>query len=375
MIRNILLIGLAGLLNLSLLEAQTTTPLIQVNLDDFNVEELSNSEQLLINILVNKEVQKLEEEIRYLNNEKQFGRISDTEYNEKKKLASEKITDKIGRSIDILTNTEYGENEDLSLISTVNETDTLESDSTLEEKRRYKYINFKSNTIKDRREYYIGFKDNSTTPSKDTTLHATSISANIGFGFANWMNEDNSRYDDPIKKLSGSSSWYYELGFKANSYIDKKRVKSSIDYGISIVSRYYHFNNPQFSVNDQNHEIRSIENVQMTESVFSQTALEFPVSFTHRFTNNLKERFAISAGVYGGINLRSRQKIKYSVNNKDYKAKWISDFNTNRFYAGAKASIGYNSVYLIARYNFTTLFKASSDIEVNPYSIGISFGL
>jgi len=380
MIKNILLFGLLGIFNLSILQAQDTKPEIQVNLDDLNIEDLNESERILINILVQKEVKKLEKEIEKLHTDKQFGRITSSEYEHKKQVASAKITDKIGRSVDILTNTEFL-NTDVEIMAF----DSLDMASEDSIQRIYysNYLNFRTNLYKNkkistkRNEISIALNKSDSYIAEDTTnfQYKTSISGNFGFGFINWLDKDKNRYDDPLKKLSSSSSWYYEIGLKANSYLDKNNKRLSIDYGITLISRYYHFNNSNYSINHSENGIALLDNVQITESVFSQTALEFPLSITHRFTKDYQERIAISIGVYGGINIRSRQKILYAVNNEDYKAKWFGDFNSNRFYSGAKASIGYNSIYFIARYNFSQLFKSSSDIAVYPLSLGISFGL
>ena len=388
MIKQILLLGLISIFNISILQAQITQPEIEIDLDGLNMENLNQSERILIQILIEKEVKKLEKELEQLKADKRFGRISATQYEERKQIASDKITDKIGKSIDILINPEYFSSYSYDTTDSIDyiESDISDTSHYRKESSQYQYVKFKTNLyrnkkleIDERTEIYIRLKEKNTsckTDSVDQRLKArTSISGNIGFGFTNWMDKDNKRYDDPTKKLSGNSSWYYEIGLKANSYLDKKHVKTSIDYGITLISRYYHFNNKNYSINGDNNGIATLENVQITESVFSQTSLEFPLSITHRFTNSTKERLTISAGVYGGFHLRSRQKIKYSVNNNDYKAKWFSGFNSNPFYSGVKASIGYNSVYLIARYNFSKLFKSSSDIEVYPYSIGLSFGL
>lgn len=362
MIKKIVLFSLLGVFNINILQAQQTEKEIQVNLDDFDVENMTQSERILLNLLVKREVKNLEKQIEQLSTDKKFGKISPSEYENQKKIASDKIADKIGRSIDILTDSEI----------------YMDSPYQFEDSVKIDNVNFKFKKDDNKRtiSFQIGnTNDIDSTCVKDKKPAKVRESVHFGFGFANWMNEDNERYDDPSKKLSGNSSWYYEFGIKANTYLDKKRLRTSVDYGITLISRYYQFNDTRYSVNFNDNGVHNIEDAQITESVFSQTAFEFPLSITHRFTNSSKERLAISAGLYGGINLRSRQKIKYSVADEDYKAKWISDFNSNRFYGGAKVALGYNSFYLTARYNFSKLFKSSSEINVNPYTIGISFGL
>ena len=374
MLKYILLLGLLGGMYSTSLKAQETSPKIQVNLDDLGLEELSTSERLLIHTLVKKEVKKLEKEIEQLNADRRFGRITEAEYKRQKRLVSERITDKIGRSIDILTAPELNYTpSEIPLDSTRDTTYIGSTDSTEFGAKKSRTLHIRYKTMEERRGLNINL---SKSEPLDTTQARTYISGNFGLGFTNWMDDNNERYDDPTSKLSGNSSLYYEIGFKANYYLDERRIKTSVDFGITLISRYYHFNNKQFAINYANNGVSTLnDNVQYTKSVFSQTALEFPLTFTHRFTNGSKERLAVSAGVYGGINIRSRQKMWYSVNNRDYKSKWISDFNTNQFYAGTKMSIGYNGIYLIARYNFSALFKSSSNIDVYPYTIGISYGL
>lgn len=361
MIKKILVLSLLGILSITGLQAQTEREIL-VNLDDFDVENLTRSERVLLNILIQRSVKHLEKEIDQLSTDKEFGRITQAEYEEKKRIASEEIADKIGRSIDILTDAD----------------DYMYTENSFEDSLQIDNVNFKFK--KDDNQRTVSFQfgnwdDSDSTVVKDRKPAKTRESFHVGFGFANWMNSDNERYDDPTKKLSGNSSMYYEFGLLGNTYLDKKRLRTSVDYGMIVISRYYHFNNTTYSVNQSHNDIANIDGVQITESVFSQTAFEFPLSITHRFTNSRRDRLGLTAGVYGGVNIRSRQKIKYSVGNEDYKAKWISDFNTNRFYGGAKVGIGYNGIYLTARYNFSKLFRSSNDIEVYPYTIGMTIEL
>lgn len=373
MIKKVILFGLLGLFNLNILQAQNNNPEIKVDLEDFDVENLTNSERILLNILVQRSVKTLEKEIEQLNADREFGRITEEEYQERKQMASDEIADKIGRSIDILTDAE-------------NYTYESEINSDFRDTLKLDNIDFEYKKEDNKRSISIRFDNEHESDSTETDkkrIHKYRDAFHFGMGFTNWLTDDNERFDDPEKKLSGGSSLYYEFGIRSSTYLGKEnpnrdfkyRSRTSFDYGFTLISRYYHFNNKMFSINQADNGISEIENVQATKSVFSQTSLEVPISLTHHFGKKVRSSFTVSAGLYGGVHLRSRQKIKYSVNNEDYKAKWISDFNSNRFYAGAQASVGFSSVYLTARYNFSKLFKSSSDIEVYPYTIGLSIEL
>lgn len=368
MIKKILLLGMLGIFSLNLLQAQGSDPKINVNLEDFDVKNLSHSERVLLNILVQRSVKKLEKELEQLEADKQFGKISEAEYSLQKERMSNEIANKVSKSIDILTDAEdytYTSEQYVDSFSI----DNVDFKFTKEDNERSLSIHFENekDTTKTKKKRILKYKD----------------SFHFGIGFANWLDQNDERYDDPEKKLSGGSSMYYELGFKSSTFLGKEnpkrtfkyRSRTSFDYGMLLVSRYYHFNDKSFSINRADNGVSNIDDVQITKSVFSQTSLEVPLTLTHHFGKKVNSSFIVSAGVYGGINLRSRQKMKYSVNNEDYKAKWINDFNTNRVYAGAQGSIGFGNIHLNARYNFTKLFKSSSDIEVYPYTIGLSVEL
>lgn len=369
MIKKIILIGILGLLNINITQAQINETEISVNLNEFDTKHLSQSERVFLNVLIQRSVKQLEKEIKQLELDKINGKITQEEFDTQKKHASNNIAHKIEKSIEILTDSE----------------DYIQTSEQFVDSFSIDNFDFKYTKDDSERSFSISFgnETDSTKTKKKKRIYKHRDAFHFGIGFNNWLDSDNQRYDDPEKKLSGGSSMYYELGIRSSTFLGKEkpsrnfkyRSRTSIDYGVTLISRYYHFNNKSFAINRDDNGLNNIEDIQITKSVFSQTALEVPVTITQRFGKKVGTSFTISAGVYGGINLRSRQKVKYSVNNEDYKAKWISDFNTNRVYGGAQASIGFHSIYLTARYNFSKLFKSSSDIEVYPYTIGLSIEL
>ena len=368
MIKKLVLFSILGILGLNILNAQNTDSEYIIDLNDFDVKHLNESERLLLNILIQQSVDELEKDIQQLTEDKTQGRISEEEYEKRKQMASDAVSDKIGKSIDILTAAELHINTNEQF------TDSFHVDN----------INVKYKNDPETRSLSIQFEeDTDSTKTEKNKLHRYRDDVYFGVGFTNWMNSDNERYDDPQKKLSGGSSMYYEIGLKSSTFFKRKNPnkdleygsRTSFNYGFTLISRYYHFNDKTFSINKEDNGISTIDDVQITKSVFSQTALEVPVTLTHYFGKKVRSSVSVSAGFYGGVNIRTRQKIKYSVDNEDYKAKWINDFNTNTVYGGAIAKIGFSNVILTGRYNFSKLFKSSSDIEVYPYTIGLTVEL
>ncbi|MGB0868961.1 MAG: hypothetical protein ACPGSD_05145 [Flavobacteriales bacterium] len=362
MIKYILTFSLVFMVAWSNASAQVTgnDQEIQVNLDDFDSENLSQAERLLIDLLVKNQVKAFEKELKELHDDKTFGKITETEYQKRKEEMTMAVSDKIEKSIAILT--------------AAPEPDYIFEDNIETEDIDFTYKKHSDST----RTVTFSFNSDNSSDSTKREMSKNQVYFSGGIGFANWMNSDFERYDHTDSKLNGSTSLYYYLTLKNSHYFNVKKGKghkrASIDYGLTFTERFYKFNNTEFSINADENGVSNIADASLTKSVFSQVAFEIPVNLTYRFGKDIYRGVIVTAGVYGGMNLRNRQKIEYSVDGEEYKAKWFGDFNTNRFYAGASAKIGYRGIFLEGKYNFTKLFKSSSSIQVNPYTIGLSFG-
>lgn len=369
MIKNILLLSILSLLSFTQVNAQNNDTNIRIKIEDYDSKNLNHTERVLLNILVQQSIDDLESDLKKLEADKEAGRITEEEFQKQKESISNAAANKISRSVDILAEAE----------------DVIYTSEQFVDS--FSFNNFDVKYTKDhndQRSIQIQFEnEQDCTEVEKKKISKLRDSFHFGIGFTNWLDENNDRFNDPEKKLSGGRSMYYELGIRSSTFLGKEnpdkdlkyKSRTSVDYGISLISRYYHFNDKSFSINRDDNGINDLEDIQFTKSVFSQTALEVPLTLTHHFGKKVGSGFVVSGGLFGGLNLRSRQKIKYSINNEDYKAKWLNSFNTNRVYAGALGSIGFRNIHLTAKYNFIKLFKSSSDIEVYPYTIGVSIEL
>ncbi len=84
--------------------------------------------------------------------------------------------------------------------------------------------------------------------------------------------------------------------------------------------------------------------------------------------NGHSNRFFISGGLLGGINVGSHTKVKYNHN----KSKDRGNFNINPFKGAAIVRAGLKNISLYATYSMTSLFKNDKGPEMYPFSIGIS---
>jgi hypothetical protein len=97
------------------------------------------------------------------------------------------------------------------------------------------------------------------------------------------------------------------------------------------------------------------------KSKLSTFTLEVPV----RVRVAVSGHMSLSAGLYGGVVLGDRTKMKYP------KIKDKGDFAITPFQAGATVRLRAYWVGVFANYNFTPLFKHGKGPRVHPFTIGI----
>ena len=89
-----------------------------------------------------------------------------------------------------------------------------------------------------------------------------------------------------------------------------------------------------------------------------------------RIRYSLKRQFRLGLGGYGGVNLGTRQKLKYRVDGQRIKEKSVGIFDPNQFVYGLSGWIGVGCVQFTVRYDLQTILKNTEVLENN-----ISFGL
>ena len=84
------------------------------------------------------------------------------------------------------------------------------------------------------------------------------------------------------------------------------------------------------------------------------------------------ESFRIGLGGYGGLNDKSKQITKYTLDGDKIKDKQKGDFNTSDFVYGLSAYIGYKATSLYVKYDMNPLFK-DNVVDQNNVSVGVRF--
>ncbi|MFV8391813.1 hypothetical protein [Flavobacterium sp. LB2P6] len=204
------------------------------------------------------------------------------------------------------------------------------------------------------------------------------------FIFAAGLNNlvaDSKREDSDYRFLG---SHFYELGVSYNSRIAKNNNLLHAKYGLSVMyNNLSPTDNRSFVINGNQTNL-AVNPIDIKDSRFKNVYLVAPIHLEFDFSGKkMKEdkpffkthqsvRFGI--GGYAGINLKSKQIIKYDANELKATEKTKGDFNTSNFIYGLSTYIGYKSTSLYFKYDLNPLFKDNL-VKQNNISLGLRFDL
>lgn len=194
--------------------------------------------------------------------------------------------------------------------------------------------------------------------------------AGLELGMNNFLNPDNSLHTGTFMNLNTTKSWNVNLNF--------------LEYGIGLGTSYaglvtgmgIEWSNYIFDANNSIEEIDGeIYNIPaslpgITKSKLAMTYLTSPLLLEFQIPTG-KKRIHISGGVFGGIKLGSKTKIKYNDGNRQ-KDVVKDDFSLSPFRYGATVRIGYRAINLFANYYFSPLFGETTSPELYPFSVGLN---
>ena len=203
----------------------------------------------------------------------------------------------------------------------------------------------------------------------------------FAFGLNNAIIEGQSLEDTPYR-VGGSR--FVELGWNWRTRVFKNTNIMRINYGFS-----FQFNglkpkdNQFFAVTDEAVSLEDFE-FDLDKSKFRMDNLVFPIHLEigpskvvksdERIRYMIDRKFRIGIGGYGGINLGTRQKLKYTRNGERVKEKQKRNYNTPDFVYGLSAYMGVGGVQLYAKYDLNAIFQGA-DVEQRNVSLGLRFDL
>ena len=179
-------------------------------------------------------------------------------------------------------------------------------------------------------------------------------------------------------------SHFYEWGFTYNSRLLKNDNLLHAKYGLSLMyNNIRPTDNRSFVVNgDQT--VLETNPVNLDESRFRNVYIVLPLHLEFDFTKpqvsngktyfRTHKSFRFGIGGYAGINVKSKQILKYDQDDLDYKTTIKGDYNVNNFIYGLSSYIGYREFSLYAKYDLNPLFQ-NNLVKENNISLGIRVDL
>ena len=185
---------------------------------------------------------------------------------------------------------------------------------------------------------------------------------------------------DSNYKFMGSH--FYEWGFTYNSRLIKNYNLLHAKYGLSLMyNNIRPTNNRSFVVNGDQTNLE-INPVNLKESRFRNVYLVLPVHLEFDFTNpkekdgktyfRTHKSFRFGIGGYAGINVKSKQILKFEEDDLKYKTTIKGDYNVNNFIYGLSSYIGYKELSLYLKYDLNPLFQDNL-VKENNISLGLRF--
>ncbi|MFD0799294.1 hypothetical protein ACFQZJ_17620 [Maribacter chungangensis] len=203
----------------------------------------------------------------------------------------------------------------------------------------------------------------------------------LAIGLNNALVDNRSLNDSPYK-VGGSR--FFEMGWQWRTRVFQNTNFLRLNYGFS-----FQFNglkpvdNQYFVLNGDETELQEFP-LELNKSKLRMDNLVFPLHFEFgpskvRKTEkslryNIDKSFRLGIGGYGGFNIGTRQKLKYSENGDRVKDKLKRDYNTNDFIYGLSAYAGFGGVQLYMKYDLNPIFKDAA-VEQRNISLGLRFDL
>lgn len=185
-------------------------------------------------------------------------------------------------------------------------------------------------------------------------------------------------------KYSFMGSHFYEWGFTYNSRLMKNDNLLHAKYGLSLMyNNIRPTDNYSFVVNGDQTNLE-VNPVHLTESRFRNVYLVVPVHLEFDFTKaresdgkryfRTHKSFRFGIGGYAGINVKSKQILKFEEDDLKYKTTIKGDYNVNNFIYGLSSYVGYRALSLYCKYDLNPLFQDNS-IKENNISLGLRLDL
>lgn len=311
--------------------------------------------------IVNQEKDALKKEVETINKKVENGNITHAEADNLKQEAAEKRALNIENRVAIIENK----------IALLERNGTLNEDGG----KNIFVVGLGENGTTGKNWLGIQFKQKDSFQRKYD--RRTSSQFVFSFGLNNAI-IDGQGLDDSPYKIAGSR--YAELGLVWSTRVFKESNWLRFRYGLSFQFNGLKPTDDRYFVDTGEQTELQDFGLDLDKSKFRMDNLVIPIHFEigpsrkiekeDYFRYNTNNSFKIGFGGYAGINLSTRQKLKFEDDGKDVKQKLKAGYNTNNFIYGLSGYIGYGDISLYAKYDLNTIFK-NNPIEQRNVSLGV----
>ncbi len=221
------------------------------------------------------------------------------------------------------------------------------------------------------------FESKKKYPKYDRRTYSNFI---IAFGLNNAIPEGGNLNDSPY---SAWRSRYFEIGWAWRTRVFNHSNFMRLHYGFSFTFNGLRNNkNLYYTTDENNMVIREAFPVSLdksklrTDNFIVPLHLEFgPTRKTvteTRVRYSIEKQLRIGLGGYGGVNMGTRQKLKYRVDGNRVKEKSANIFDSNQFVYGLSGWIGIGCVQFNVRYDLQTILR-NTEIQEKNILFGLRF--
>ncbi|WP_396602120.1 hypothetical protein [Algibacter sp. R77976] len=203
----------------------------------------------------------------------------------------------------------------------------------------------------------------------------------LAFGLNNAIIEGDNLDNSPYK-FGGSR--FFEMGWAWKTRVFKNTNFLRLKYGYSFQFNGLKPKDNNYFVQQGNQTTLEEFPEDLKKSKLTITNLVFPVHFEFGpskrkdkdtyFRYSTNNQFKIGLGGYGGVNIGSRQKLKYEIDGERTKEKQKKSFNTTNLVYGLSGYIAFDEVALYVKYDLSPIFQDQA-INQNNISVGLRFDM
>ena len=203
----------------------------------------------------------------------------------------------------------------------------------------------------------------------------------LGVGFNNAI-RDGQSINDLDYQLAGSR--FFEIGWVWSTRVFKNSNFLRLNYGVSYISEGLKPTDNRYFVKRGNITELQPFRVELDKSKFRLDNFILPIHFElgpskfiereDRIRYDISKNFRFGIGGFVGVNVSTRQKLKYKEDGDDVKDKLKTDYNTNDFLYGLSSYMGFGDTTLYLKYTLTPIFNDQA-IDQNNISLGLRFDL